>query len=115
MFTSIQGIWGLKTRKNSSDREIVYIYPDGRTVQFMRPRRDKNNPVPFKLRVFPDGDGKFKIAARADAKGWPAEVRDGGTNLVIQPPGGKKVVWSRFPQAELPEWFESALSSVVWD
>jgi hypothetical protein len=115
MLTSIHGIWGLKSRKNSSDREILYIYPDGRLVQFMRSRRDKSNPVPFKLRVFPDGDSKFKIAAKADAKGWPAEVQDDGTHLMIKPPIGSKAVWSRVSQAELPEWFESALSSVVWD
>jgi len=114
MLTSIQGVWGVKTRKNSSDWEILYIYPDGRLVQFMRSRRDKSNPVPFKLRVFPDGADKFRIKARADAVGWPAEVQSGGSRLVIEAPGSK-AVWSRVPQAELPEWLETAISSVVWD
>ena len=105
----------MKARKNSSKWDVLYIYPDGRLVQFMFSRHDKSKPVPFKLRVFPNGDGKFRIAGSADAPGWPAEVQDGGTSLMIQPPVGSKAVWIRFPQAEMPEWFESALSSVVWD
>ena len=118
MLTSIHGFWGLKTLKNSSARDFLYIYPDGRLVQFMFSRRDfknKSNPVPAKLRVFPDGNGKFRIAARADAKGWPAEVQDDGAHLMIEPPVGSKIMWSRVSQSELPEWFENALSSVVWD
>lgn len=104
----------MKIRKNSSEWEILYIYPDGRLVQFMRSRRDKSNPMPFKVHVFPDGEDKFRIKARVEAVGWPAEVQGGGSRLVIEAPGNK-AVWSRVPEGELPEWFESALSSVVWD
>jgi hypothetical protein len=113
MFTSIQGVWGMRTRKNSSDWDILYIYPDGRLVQFMR-SRGQSVPVPFKIRVFPDGADKFRIKARADAVGWPAEVQSGGASLVIEAPGSK-ALWGRVPPAELPEWLETAISSVVWD
>ena len=114
MFTSIQGVWGLKSRKNSPDWEILYIYPDGRLVQFMRSRTDKNAPVPFMIRVFPDGPDKFRVKAKAEAVGWPLELQSGGSHLVIEAPGSK-AVWSRVPPTELPEWFEPAISSVVWD
>lgn len=118
MLTSIKGAWELKTGKNSPDREILYIYPDGRLVQFMHSRGYKHDPlpVPFKIRIFPDGEGKFRIKAKAKTRGgWAVEVQDEGMQLVIEPPRRPTVVWHRVSRAELPDWFARVLPKVRWD
>jgi hypothetical protein len=104
MIKSLQGAWERRAERDSLESDILFIYPDGRVVQFMRTGEYKSKPVPLYFKL--EKDGPFHL------KAGHIKMRREGSNLVVKVLG-QTVVWNPLGE-ELPRLYKNILDKIVW-